>query len=160
MHRSHWLFAGATAAAIAGSLSFGRTAPAAPTPPPVAAGHYVLVVEGDRDALAITAASRKAEPWAGPAKGLASAWSLTIHDARGELLATVPLDVSPFATDGQRGVRVEGCVVRDSRIGMLVNAPAFAAAATYTFTRHENGRTVALGTTAAEVVQQLAGERR
>ncbi len=157
MHHPHWLGAIAACAAFGGLLTLG--APST-TSPPVADGHFVLVVEGNRDALAITAASRKQDPWAGIPKGLTSTWSLAVHDAAGTLLATVPLDVSPFATERARGVRVEGCVVRDSRIGMLVNAPAFADAASYTFTRIEDGRTVPLGVVAAHTVLQLAGVGR
>lgn len=157
MHHPHWLGAIAACAALGGMLTLGQPSP---TVPAVADGHFVLVVEGNRDALAITAASRKTDPWAGVQKGLASAWSLAIHDAAGTLLATVPLDVTPFATERARGVHVEGCVVRDSRIGMLVNAPAFADAASYTFTRIENGRSLPLGVVAAHAVLQLAGDGR
>jgi hypothetical protein len=157
MHHAPWLSVAAGTAALAGLLSLARSSPATQVAEP---GHYVLVVEGDRAALAVTAASRKADPWGGVPKGLVSTWSLAIHDADGGLLATVPLDVSPFAVDGPRGVRVEGCVVRDSRIGMLVNVPAFARAATYTFTRDDGGAVRHLGTTTASQVQQLAGGGR
>jgi hypothetical protein len=136
-----------------------RTAPAQP----VADGHYVLVVEGDRTALLITHASRKTEPWAGVPKGFTSAWLLSIRDAHGAVLADVPLDVTPVATGaGELGkpVRVEGCIVRDSRIAMLVNVPRFAAAASYTFTRVEGGRTQALGAAAGQTVRELGGEIR
>ena len=134
-----------------------------PPPPPVADGHYVLVVEGDRNALAVTHANRKTDPWAGVPKGFTSAWMLVIRDDRGAMLAEVPLDVTPFATGaGELGkpVRVEGCVVRDSRVAMLVNVPRFAAAASYAFTRVDGGRTVALGAVAAETVRELAGDLR
>jgi len=153
--------------AVAGwFFSSGTSAPpAAPTMPPIAQGHYVLVVEGDRTALSITHANLKADPWAGVPKGFASAWKVTVRDARGETLAEVPLDVSAFATSAaEQGqpVQVEGCIVRDSRIGILANVPAFAAAASYTFTRDgQNGvEQIVLGQVGGDRVRQLAGGGR
>ncbi|MEZ6035938.1 MAG: hypothetical protein R3F29_00565 [Planctomycetota bacterium] len=135
-----------------------------PATPPQANGHYVLVVEGDRTALAITTAVAKSSPWAGVPKGLTSTWRLEIRDAAGELLAEVPLDVSQFATEAEalgRPVQVTGDVVRDARIGMLVNAPRFAAAASYTFSRPvEDGSRATIGTIAGAAVRELAGESR
>ena len=135
-------------------------APAAPLPPN---GHFVLVVEGDRDALAITHASHKQDPWAGMPTGLRSAWTLTVRDAQGVVLAEVPFDVSPFATDvpKQAPVQVTGCVVRSPRIGMLVSVPAFAAAASYAFTRRDgDGQARSLGVVDGEAVRTLAGGGR
>jgi hypothetical protein len=165
MQLSHALGAGIALVAIGWFFATAPGSPAAPLPaappiaPPVANGHYVLVVEGDRDHLGITAAAGKEAPWAGVPKGLTSDWRLLIHDARGEVLADVPLDVTPFATRANdRGVRVQGCVVHDARIGMLVNAPAFAAAASYTFTRPGGaGERVVLGTATGDRVRELAG---
>lgn len=167
MHVSHALGAGAALAVFGWFLAASPAAPSAPTSPrqqePLpAAGHYVLVVEGDRDALAITGAVAKQAPWAGVPKGFTSDWRLLIHSARGELLADVPLDVSAFAVGANdAGVRVEGCVVRDSRIGMLVNVPAFAAAASYTFTRPGGqGQHLVLGAMNGDTVRTLAGGGR
>ncbi|MCA8964555.1 MAG: hypothetical protein KDC48_06705, partial [Planctomycetes bacterium] len=118
-----------------------------------------LVVDGDRNGLAITFASHKVDPWGGVAKGLKSDWRLVIRDARGELLAEVPLDVSQFATnaaDVGRARRVEGCIVIDSHIAMLVNAPTFAAAASYEFYRGD----VRIGRTSGDDVRRLAGGGR
>lgn len=136
------------------------TAPAAALPPN---GHFVLVVEGDRDALAITHANRKPDPWAGVPKGLRSAWTLTVRDGQDAVLAEVPLDVTPFATDvpPQAPVQVTGCVVRSPRIGMLVSVPAFAQAASYSFARRDgDGQLRSLGVVDGEAVRTLAGGGR
>jgi hypothetical protein len=171
MHYLPFLGAGVAALAVMGLMprSEPGTTPDAATlraapEPPVAAGHHVLVVEGDRAALSITAAAWKPEPWAGVPKGFASDWVLRIADAGGELLAAVPLDVSAFATgagDAGGPDRVEGCIVRSPRIGMLVNAPAFAAAASYTFVRPaDRGGEAVLGTVPGTRVRELAGGGR
>lgn len=173
MHLPHLLGAGA-AITVLGWLTLSSppstpsepSAPptSGPSQPPVAAGHHVFVVEGNCNALAITAASRKPDAWAGVPKGFDSPWRLRVTDARGELLVEVPLDMSPFDTDPAavlRPVRVEGCIVRSSAIGMLVSVPAFDAAANYTFVRLEGapGGTP-LGTTSAERVRELEGGGR
>jgi hypothetical protein len=162
MHLPHLLGAGVGLALLgftfAGSADTASP-PTAPPAPPEANGHYVLVVEGDRDRLAIQHATHKTDPWAGVPKGLASAYVLTIRDAAGVVLAEIPLDVSQFDLDAERQgkpLRVTGCVVRDPHVAMLVNAPCFDAAATYTFTR---GAT-ALGVVEGEAVRRLAGGGR
>jgi hypothetical protein len=157
-------------AALAVAALFLRNAPPPPTagepgaPPPVAAGHLVLVVEGDRNALTVTAASRKSAPWAGVPKGFTSDWRLVIADAAGATLAAVPLDVRPFATgagDVGRADVVQGCIVSSPRIGMLVNVPAFATATTYTFVRPaERGGDAVLGSVTAQHIAELAGGGR
>ena len=177
MHLSHAMGAG-TALAVLGWFTLTGQAPAptdsatapiaAPAPaaplPAAAVGHYVLVVEGDRDALTITAASHKADPWAGVPKGFTSEWQLDIHDGSGAMLAEIPLDVSAFATgalDKGRPLQVQGCVVRDARIGMLVSVPAFPTAATWTFVRRAtDGDPLVLGTVAGNRVRDLAGGGR
>ena len=164
MHVSHLLGAGAACAAFGWLLVSPAAPPTPPAEPPAAAGHHVLVVEGDRNALTITAASHKPDPWAGVPKSFTSAWRLRIHDAAGTVLADVPLDVGPFDTDADaplRRVRVEGCIVRSGAIGMLVNAPAFATAASYTFVRPQGeGEGVVIGTVTGERVRALAGGGR
>ena len=120
----------------------------------------MLVVEGDRDQLAITHASAKPDPWAGVPKGFSSRWTLTVKDERGATLAEVPLDVSKFAVGAAekgRPLRVEGCIVRDSHIAMLVNVPRFDAAATYTLTRIDGDTVHVLGTATGAHVLDLAG---
>lgn len=166
MHASHLLGAGA-AFAVFGWFLTSPTAPVSPPSPPAPpapGGHYVLVVEGDRNALTITAASAKPDPWAGVPKGFTSTWRLRIEDGHGATLADVPIDVSAFDTDANaplRPTRVEGCVVRSGAIGMLVNVPAFAEAASYTFTRSPGqGEPVALGTVSGDRVRALAGGGR
>lgn len=142
----------------------GPGTPPGPPAPPVADGHYVLVVDGDRNALTITHARHKQDPWAGVPKGFASDFRLTVRDGSGAVLADVPLDVTPFLTgaaDVGTPVRVEGCIVRDPHIAMLVNVPAFAAAARYDFARREPGGAVAqLGAVNAATVRELAGGGR
>jgi hypothetical protein len=134
------------------------------TSEPVADGHYVLVVEGDRNGLAVTFARKKADRWAGTPKGFASNWMVSIRDVADRELAKVPLDVSPFATDARslgQPARVQGCVIVDSKIGLLLNVPAFVTAASYVFTRTDNvGVSVALGTTSGDAVRELAGGGR
>jgi len=127
--------------------------------PPPATGHFVLVVEGDRDRLSITHASHKADPWAGVQKGLSSNWSLSILDDKGAELSVVPLDMSKFDLEPARKgqpVRVEGCEVHDARIAMIANVPSLAAASAYVFTRGET----TVGTIDATTVNQLAGVGR
>ncbi len=150
---------GAGLCLVALSFAFGTAAPPQASLPPVAEGHDVLVVQGDRDALAITHVAHKADPWGGVPKGFASDWRLVIRDAGGAVLAEVPLDVTPFATDAlAKGAprRVEGCVVVDSRIAMLVNAPTFRGAASYEFLRGDTS----LSRIAAAEVRRLAGGGR
>ena len=166
MHPSHLLSVGVVAAASA-VFVIGIDASDPPPVPPVAPnGHYVLVVEGHREQLSVTAARAKAESWAGVPKGFDSAWRLRIEDAGGGVLADVPLDVSPFDVGPGallRKTRVDGCIVTSPSIGMLVNVPAFANAARYTFTRPgdagEAGEKV-LGVVAADAVRALAGDGR
>jgi hypothetical protein len=134
------------------------------TEQPVANGHFVLVVEGDRNGLAVSFARKKAARWAGVPKGFDSNWRVSIQDNNGAELADVPLDVRPFATDARslgRGPRVNGCYVVDSKIGLLLNVPAYAAAQTYEFTRTEvDGTKVALGTMSGNAVRELSGGGR
>ncbi|HEB52803.1 MAG TPA: hypothetical protein ENI87_06075 [bacterium] len=128
------------------------------TPPPRADGHYVLVVEGDRNHLGVTFARHKAAPWAGVPKGFASDWHLRVLDAAGAELAVVPLDVRPFATRPEQlgqPAQVHGCIVVDSRIGMLVNVPAFGAAARYEFRRAEGQGPVVIGEVDGDTVRRL-----
>ena len=57
--------------------------------------------------------------------------------------------------------RVNGCYVVDSKIGLLLNVPAYAAAQTYEFTRTEvDGTKVALGTMSGNAVRELSGGGR
>ncbi|MFT4840306.1 MAG: hypothetical protein ACJAYX_000321 [Planctomycetota bacterium] len=137
---------------------------ALPPAPPVANGHFVLVVEGDRNGLAVTFASKKTSPWAGVPKGFDSKWRASILDSKGAELANVPVDVRPFATDAQsvgKGPRVQGCIVIESKIGLLLNVPAFAAAQSYEFSRTDAaGVKTALGTMSGNAVRDLAGGGR
>ena len=124
----------------------------------------MLVVEGDRNGLAVSFARKKQARWAGIPKGFDSNWRVSIRDANGRELADVPLDVTPFATDAQsvgKGPRVHGCVVVESRIGLLLNVPAYDAAHSYAFSRTEaDGTPVALGTATGHAIRELAGGGR
>jgi hypothetical protein len=165
MHPLHLLGGGVLVAALGwfATTSFLTDAPATPPAPPVADGHYVLIVQGDRDQLAIVHARAKADPWAGVPKGLRSDWLLRIHAADRTLLAEVPLDLAAFDLSPERkggAVAVEGCIVRDPRVTALVNAPRFAAAADYTFVRRDATGDVLLGVVAGDQVRELAGGRR
>tara|TARA_R110002072_G_scaffold109160_1_gene236328 strand:- start:105094 stop:105675 length:582 start_codon:yes stop_codon:yes gene_type:complete len=156
----------AAASSSAASSSAPTLAPVPSTPlaPPVADGHYVLVVEGDRNAVSVTFARKKAARWGGVPKGFDSTWRVSIRDGGGKELANVPLDVRPFATDAQsvgKGPRVHGCVVIESKIGLLLNVPAFAEAASYEFFRTESDAVkVALGTMTGAAIRELAGGGR
>jgi hypothetical protein len=166
MQVSHLLGAGILLAGLGFLFVPGGPAghPAEPPAAPPASGHCVLVVEGDRDRLAITHAVRKPDPWAGVPQGFASDWTLAIRDAGDRVLAEVPVDVSKFETGAlQKGqaLRVEGCIVKDARIAMLVNVPWFETAATYEFARAgDAGGRVAIGSVPAATVQRLAGGGR
>ena len=179
MQLSHLLTTGVLIAAIGLSVrsnandhhraaidsSVTATTPVTPVlAPPVADGHYVLVVEGDRNALAVTFARKKADRWGGVPKGFDSNWRVSIRDRDDNELANVPLDVRPFATDAQsvgKGPRVYGCVVVTSKIGMLLNVPAFAEAATYEFSRTDaDGAKTVLNTITGAAVRELAGGGR
>jgi len=133
-----------------------------PAEPPVADGHYVLVVQGDRDQLTIAHANAKADPWAGVPKGLQSAFHLHVHGRDGQLLADVPLDLSAFDLAPERKggkIEVEGCIVRDPNVAMLVSVPRYPTAASYTFVRRGEGGEVVLGVVEGRRVSELGGGR-
>jgi hypothetical protein len=113
-------------------LSLERFQPSAPAAAPTAAGHCVLVIEGDRDRLDITHCQRKPDPWAGVPQGLQSDYELAILGLDGTQLARVPLDLSKFLLDPAakgKPARSVGCIVLDPRVAMLANIPDFGAAA-------------------------------
>lgn len=163
MQLSHLLGAGLVLASL--GLFFSARDGAAPTaagtpPPPVAAdGHYVFVVEGDRDHLTISHANHKTDPWAGVPKDFTSTWSLSVRDGNGEELANVPLDMSKFDLSPRakgKPLQSHGDVVVDARVAMLANVPCFGNTATYTFLREQTE----VGSVDAATVQKLAGGGR
>jgi len=163
MQLSHLLGAGVVLASL--GLFFSARDGAAPPaggiqPQPAAAdGHYVFVVEGDRDRLTIRHASHKSDPWAGVPKDFTSTWSLSIRDGNGSEIATVPLDMSKFDLSPRakgKPLQAHGDIVVDARVAMLANVPCFENAATYTFLREQTE----IGTVDAAAVLKLAGGGR
>lgn len=132
---------------------------AAPTGPGPSAGHLVLVVEGDVTALRIAHAVAKPDEWGGPQKGLQSPFSLRALDEAGKELANVPIDLSRFETDptkvGKPDV-VNGCEVRSSRIGVLLNIPVLEGVARYQFRAGD----AAIGEASAADVARMLQENR
>ncbi|MBL8727411.1 MAG: hypothetical protein JNM25_03195 [Planctomycetes bacterium] len=163
MHLTHLLGGGLLVATLSWFVATDGTTPPVPPVPPAAEGHYVFVVQGDRDQLTVTHVNAKADPWAGVPKGLRSDWLLRVRGADGALLATVPLDMSAFDLAPERKggeVEVEGCIVRDPKVAMLVNVPRFVGAASYTFVRREPNGEVPLGLVTGDRVRDLAGGGR
>jgi hypothetical protein len=122
-------------------------------------GHLVLVVEGTVRQLAITHAAQKPDAWAGAAKGLQSPFALQLLAADGKELLRVPLDLSRFDTDPRRiggPVVVQGCEVRDWRIGVLCNVPRLPSCARYVFLR--DGEPI--GETSADALAKAIGGGR
>lgn len=141
------------------------TATVVTPPPPLQTGHLVLVVEGDRNGLAVTFARHKPSRWAGVPKGFTSDWQLRIQDAAGQELQRIPLDVRPFATGAAqvgKPATVRGCVVVDSHIGMLVNVPVRTDAAHYQFVRPDatGERDVVIGSITHRRIVELCGGGR
>ncbi len=132
---------------------------AAPTGPGSSDGHLVLVVEGDVTALRITHVVAKPDEWGGPQKGLQSPFSLRALDEAGKELVRVPIDLSRFETDPGRVGKpdvVNGCEVRSSRIGVLLNVPVVKGVARYQFVSGD----AAIGdATAADVARMLQETR-
>ncbi|MCR9244901.1 MAG: hypothetical protein NXI31_07705 [bacterium] len=157
-----WLTAGEAPNQPANAgIATATTAKPAVSPPPQlpGSGHYVLVIEGDRDALTVTHSSRKPARWAGVQKGLVSQWSLSIRDAANNELESIPLDLSHFDLRPERkggALKVQGCVVRDTKVGILASVPCLENAARYMFLR---GKEV-VGSVAATRVFELAGGGR
>lgn len=163
MQLSHLLGVGLTLASLgylfSGRDGAGASATETPSGPAAAKGHYVFVVEGDRDHLTITHANQKQDPWAGVPTGFTSDWSLSIRDGLGQELANVPLDLSKFDLSPQaqgQARRSEGCIVIDARVAMLANVPCYEDAFRYTFL---HGKTEH-GSVDAATVRQLAGGGR
>jgi len=120
-------------------------------------GHYVLVVEGTVKELRISGAVAKDTPAGGPAKPKPSEFRLSVRDQAGKELANVPVDLSAFDLDPAnigKPPKVTGCIVRSSRIGVLLNVPNFAEAAEYVILR---GETRLGGLDAAGLRALLAG---
>jgi hypothetical protein len=118
----------ASAVAAVAVPIFHESGSAVPIPP--ATGHLILQVEGDVRALQVVRITVKQDP-CGLAR-VASPFSIAILDAAERELDRVPLDLSQFDLDpahlGQ-APRVEGCVIKDSRIAALVNVPHYPTAA-------------------------------
>jgi hypothetical protein len=114
--------------------SAGSLAAPASTP----SGHLVLVVDGDANQLRVSHVVQKDTAFGGVPKGLTSAYELSIRDAAGAELGRYPIDLAHFDLEPAhvgRPLQVTGDIVRDSHVTMLLNAPAFPAAADYVFLR-------------------------
>lgn len=125
-------------------------------PPQQPDGHLVLVVEGDVTALRVTRAVRKAAACGAVPKGLASEFRVAVLDGNGVELLSRPLDLSAFDTDVThigRPVQVTGCIVKDWRIGVLVNVPDEPKAASLVFWRGKQQ----IGRIGWSELQQLLG---
>lgn len=147
------------AASLLATRTSAPPAANAPGPQDPPAGHLVLVVEGDVRSLSITHAAAKPASWGGGVKGLKSPFMLRLLDAKGAELLAIPVDLSAFDTDPTRigkPLVVQGCVVRDWRIGTLLNVPDLPQVSRYVFTRDG----VEIGATSAATVARLLGESR
>ncbi|GAB4158359.1 MAG: hypothetical protein Fur0037_25900 [Planctomycetota bacterium] len=147
------LSTGAAAASLLLLLSLGGEARSADP------GHFVIALEGTVQKLAATRAARKADPCGAIPKGLASAFAVVALDAKGEALWIRPIDLSSFDTDPShigRPIEVEGCVVKDWRIGLLVNVPDDPACERIEFRRED--RTI--GSIGRAELARLAEEMR
>ncbi len=93
-------------------------------------GHLILVVEGDATRLYVSHIAAKPAPY-NPVRNSESTWSVAVIGENGSELGRFPLDLSLFDLDpahvGQP-LRVEGDVVRDTRVATLVSIPRFAEA--------------------------------
>jgi hypothetical protein len=110
--------------------------PVAATAPQEPGGHLVLIVQGDASLLRVTGAVAKAVPCGAQPKGLTSEWELRVLGPSGAVIHSQPLDLSGFDMDpahAGRPDRADGCVVRSTRVAMLVNVPAFAQATAIEF---------------------------
>jgi hypothetical protein len=109
---------------VLGSASFAAIG-ALPPGPRQPVGHLILQIEGDARALRVSRITPKPDP-CGPIAGFVSEFSVAVFAADGTELGRYPLDLSAFDVDPARvggAVRVEGCVVRDTRIATLANVP-------------------------------------
>ncbi len=93
-------------------------------------GHLILIVEGDATGLYVSHITAKPDPY-NPVRHSQSTWSVAVIDENGSELGRFPVDLSHFDLDpahvGQP-LRVEGDVVRDTRVATLVSIPRFAEA--------------------------------
>lgn len=149
------LLAAGLALSTAATVVAVTHSPSAPEPQ----GHLILQVEGDARALRVTRITPKPD-----ACGLArieSPYSVVVRDAAGRELGRVPLDLSKFDLDPARvggALRVEGCVVHDTRVATLVNVPHWPTASRVEIL---DGERIVGALTATEYATLVeAGERR
>lgn len=94
---------------------------------PAAPGHYVLLIEGNVSNLHVAKMFPKASGY--NQVSTRSEFTVDLFDGNGGILGSYPLDLSQFETDAAkigRGIRVQGCEVRDTNIAALINVPHFA----------------------------------
>lgn len=100
-------------------------------PPTSSPGTWILQIEGDAATLAVNGASLKPFTYRAP-RGVTSDYRVSLVDSKGVVLATAPLDLSPFCMDPtHRGEvpHVRGDVVREHAVVITVKVPARADAA-------------------------------
>lgn len=124
------------AALAAPTPEAAATMTAAAVIPQQPGGHFVLIVQGDANELRVTGAVAKTTACGAQQKGLKSDWEVRVLGPSGTVLHSQPLDLSGFDMDPAhigRPDRADGCVVRSTRVAMLVNLPAFAHATAVEF---------------------------
>ena len=107
--------------AISATPSSNRQPPA--TPIASSAGHLILQIEGDANGLRIVRITKKVDP-VGYQVEQQTSHRVVLLAADGIELGSVPLDLSHFDLDPAhvgRGPKVEGCIVRDTNVGILAS---------------------------------------
>lgn len=95
---------------------------------PAMSGHLLLVVEGDANGLRVSHITPKQDPH-NPTRGPESEWSVAVLGFDGTELGRFPMDLSQFDLDPARvgqPLRVEGDVVWETQVAILVSIPYFA----------------------------------
>jgi len=149
----------AAALAVSAVAAVAVSSTGAPAPAVEPQGHLILQVEGDASALRVTRITPKPDP-CGPSR-TTSAHQVVVRDAAGRELGRMPLDLSAFDLEPARvggALRVEGCVVRDPHVAMLVSVPRWEGAASIELVR--DGQFLGLLPPASYAQLLAEGERR
>lgn len=106
---------------------------------PAVRGHLILQIEGDARALDVTHVTPKPDPF-GHLAGVAAEFVIEVRDRRGAVLGRFPLELDRFDLDPAHvgdPVRVEGCVLVDTKVAALASVPDFVDAAELRILRGE-----------------------